>query len=181
MLRRLISNALILAGLGLVIGAYAAPKPPQLSSTSTSTAATTTSTAAATKYCPWCAGIPTDDRETFCKLVIQVPAKFGRIMDYPALIFNHNLTALLYVDMLSTITITRTWQLDATKTGDSNLDVVLLAVEGWESNTDKPPKLAYGKPGYTHTENWFAIPNAGEMGFGIQSTVFHTSFQCAHA
>ena len=89
--------------------------------TITSTSTSPTSTLIAERVCTWCTAIPSAEKNTSCKLVVQVPENFHKILNYPILVFNHNLTRLVFAE---TITLSNPfYRWDATILG---LDIMFI-------------------------------------------------------
>lgn len=62
-----------------------------------------TPSSSSTRYCPWCnpSTVPPAEDASSCKLVAQVPETFNTVVAYPVLVFNHDLTKLVHVEMVT--------------------------------------------------------------------------------
>lgn len=134
MLRHLLLSLLTLAVPGLIAGACARPSPPPASSTAASPTsaapATSTATSAPGRYCPWCSvALSVDNNKNNCKLFVQTPEDFSKVIDYPVLLFNNDLTTLVKADFLAAYVPNIDWWVNPSRgIGSTGLRLVIMPV-----------------------------------------------------
>lgn len=137
MLRRLLINTFALAGLGLVISTSAAPAAADASTSPTPTqstmsavvqepAATTTGPAQPSstdglrdKWCPQCGDIPNAADDKHCNLIVRKHADDFKSWSYPALVFEHDFSTLVWAETITSSDLKNAYQWTFTPLGQS--------------------------------------------------------------
>jgi hypothetical protein len=118
----------------------------------------------------------------------------SKLYNYPVFIFSHDFSKLVFAETLKLWKPFYQWEntdlgfdvifapsLEPNNTAQAyvcpNFSLLRLLCSH-SSPHDHRPQLLFSDPAHKHDANWSIIRSAGEMAPGVQSTVFHTSFNC---